>query len=478
MVEDVIHPLLSTYTAAPQWVKSTLGKAYAMIPRRVRYGDVYGITNKEISIVDRAAIVRLAADKLEKTLRVALTEVPAYKEYRHLLTTDLSPDEILQRLPVTTKEDIKADISRYLSASVSPRWRLPAFTGGSTAQPMQFYLHKGVTRAKEYAFIDAFHRRAGMRGGEVILALRGRTVPTASRPGGRLWMYEPIKRHLILSSDHLEPPYMPEYVAAMRQWRPRYIQGFPSAIYPLAVWLKEHPEPEIISAIKGVVLYSENLHDYQLQLMRQVFNGPVLRHYGHSERVLMAATMPDDERYFFWPQYGKFELLDPMGKRIEQAGVLGEIVGTSFDNRVMPFVRYRTGDMAVLSSREHPLLPGYPACERIAGRLQEFVVCHDHRLVSITTLGAAHFTQLASADMIQYEQHRPGHIVLKVVANKDMSTADTIRDIAAAVRAKTQGGCAVEVQQVSKIERTAAGKHKMLIQHLDIRGYLGAAAVE
>jgi phenylacetate-CoA ligase len=43
------------------------------------------------------------------------------------------------------------------------------------------------------------------------------------------------------------------------------------------------------------------------------------------------------------------------------------------------------------------------------------------------------------------------------------------------VRSKTQGGCEVSVQLVPSIERTARGKHRMLIQHLDLSDYLGAA---
>jgi phenylacetate-CoA ligase len=150
------------------------------------------------------------------------------------------------------------------------------------------------------------------------------------------------------------------------------------------------------------------------------------------------------------------------------------VVGTSFDNAVMPFVRYRTGDLAVLSSRAHPSLPGFPVCERIVGRLQEFIVCRDQRLVSITTLGVAHFPELALADAIQYEQSRPGHVVLKVMAEEPLSAAMRER-IAAAVERKTQGGCDVEVVQVESIARTPRGKARMLIQKLDIRRYFGVA---
>jgi phenylacetate-CoA ligase len=211
-----------------------------------------------------------------------------------------------------------------------------------------------------------------------------------------------------------------------------------------------------------------------MEKFREVFGCPIVSHYGHSERVLMAASMPDDDRYFFWPQYGWFELLDAQDRPVTQPGKLGFVVGTSFDNKVMPFVRYRTGDLAVLSDRGHPLLPGFPAVERIAGRLQEFVVCHDQRLVSITTLGVAHFPELASVEAIQYEQEQPGKVVLKVVGETPLASEELHR-IATAVEHKTQGGCDVKVIQVDGIARTPRGKARMLVQHLDIRRYFGAA---
>jgi phenylacetate-CoA ligase len=381
---------------------------------------------------------------------------------------------VLQRLPVTDKLDIKHHTERYLSRSMPAGARMEMFTGGSTRNPMQFYLQKHVTRPKEFAFIQAFRDRLGVTADDLVLALRGRTVPSAGQPGGRLWMHEPIKSQLILSTDYLEKRYMPAYAEALALHRPAYIEAFPSAIFPLARWLAANPLPEFTRGVKGVMLYSENVYGYQMEKLREVFGCPILSHYGHSERVLMAASMPDDDRYFFWPQYGHFELLDAENRPVTQPGKLGFVVGTSFDNKVMPFLRYRTGDLAMLSESEHPRLPGYPACERIVGRLQEFIVCRDQRLVSITTIGVAHFPELAEVDAIQYEQDRPGKLVLKVVADHKL-TADQASRIAAAVAAKTQGGCDVEVVQVDSIARTPRGKARMLVQNLDVRRYFGAA---
>ena len=474
-IEDLLHPLLKHYLEAPRWLSASAGRAYALLPQGIRIGSAYSGFRNEIAEAQGAlAVSRLASRKLEATLRWAIETVPAYRRYEPLLQQAENPLQLLSQLPITSKLDIKRDRDHYVSGAMPVSKRLRMFTGGSTLNPMQFYLQRDLSRPKEYAFMQSFRERLGAGAKELTLSLRGRSVPSAARKGGCLWMLEPIKRQLVLSSDHLEERYMPQYAATLIEHKPAFIEAFPSALYPLARWLTEHPLPEFTSGLRGVMLFSENAYGFQMRLFREVFGCPVLAHYGHSERVLMAASMPDDDRYFFWPQYGWFELLDGAGKPVTQPGVLGHIVGTSFDNRVMPFVRYRTGDLGVLGERGHPELPGYPVCERIEGRMQEFVVCRDHRLISIATIGAAHFPQLADSDAIQYEQRAPGEVTLKIVAPK-APTAEQQRQIAAAFREKTQGGCEARGIRVDTIERTERGKGRMLVQHLDLSRYFGAS---
>ena len=71
-------------------------------------------------------------------------------------------------------------------------------------------------------------------------------------------------------------------------------------------------------------------------------------------------------------------------------------------------------------------------------------------------------------------KHEPGKVVLNVVVASPLRSA-TQRAIARAVELKTQGGCTMTVRAVPRIERTERGKHRMMIQHLDIRRYLGAS---
>lgn len=474
-LEDWLHPFLPSYIGWPQWAKSLLGNTYGLIPASWRRGRSYSAFVDLLRDRSLAAVKRRTRSALGDTLAWALATVPFYSASRHLAEEAIHGDPlyVLAQLPVLSKADYKRNLHQHLSTRMPASARMTTFTGGSTASPMMFFLQKGVTRSREYAFMDDFHARVGLGDKDIVLAMRGRNVPTAVRPGGKVWMYEPIKRQLILSTDHLEPCFMHAYEDALRQFHPPYIQAFPSALYPLARWLSEHPLPEFTEQVRGVMLYSENVPEFQMRLLRKIFHCPVLRHYGHSERVLMAATLPDDDRYHFWPQYGYFELLDESGRSVTRPGELGEIVGTSFDNRVMPFVRYRTGDMAILSDKS-PSLPGYPVVERIEGRLQEFIVTRDHRLISICTMGTAHSEALAGLDALQYEQKEPGRILLRVISRAPLD-GELRHKIARTVEEKTQYGCVADIVQTDSIPRTAGGKHTMLVQHIDISHYLGTA---
>jgi phenylacetate-CoA ligase len=480
--EDMLHPWLGMYTASPQWFKNSLGRAYSALPLGLRKGRHYQQFSHEANLDNECEIAQLANQKLATTLSWAIRSVPAYKQFKNLLRhIDLADPkaqrQILREFPLVSKEDIRRDLNNYLEKSAARRFGLKTYSGGSTATPMMSYLHKGISRTKEYAFMNNFYRRVGVGEQDIILALRGRTVPTAKQAGGKLWMYEPINRQLMLSSDHLERRYMDDYIRTIRAWKPSFIHAYPSAIYPLARWIKENSIPDIAGRIKGVMLFSENVLDHHMSLLKDVFQCPIFKQYGHTEKVLMAASLADDERYFFWPQYGHTELVDAMGNAVTRPGELGELVGTGFDNHVMSFIRYRTGDMAILDDTASTKLPGYPVMTRIEGRRQEFIVCRDHRLIGVCGMGAAHSRDLMEVDSMQYEQKTPGHLILKVVTPRPLSM-ETKQRIIGAMEAKTQGGCTAEVIEVETIARTLRGKHQLLVQHIDISPYLGATVAQ
>lgn len=475
-LEDSLHASLGLYMRAPQWLREVSGRIYRSVPQRLRYGAGYRGFLVDAQRQDGSVLWNEVVVRLEATLQAAAC-VPAFAAYAAAMRNRrVDALQRLRALPLVAKADIKADLVAWVHPQSDPAQRLRMFTGGSTAEPMLFYLQRHVSRVKESAYLQHIeHAMLGAAVGDWTLSLRGRSVASAAAASGRLWATEPIKRHLLFSADHLEARHMPEHVHTLEKLRPRLIHAFPSALFPLARWLADHPAPRFTEHVAGVLLTSENIYDFQRALFAQVFPGAsIVEHYGHSERVLMATATGSPSPASFFPLYGLPELVDAEGHAIDEPGVLGEIVGTGLDNHVMPFVRYRTGDMGMW--QEPPSYQGAArfTMRRIEGRRQEFVVCNDHRLVSITTLGAAHFHELSQVESLQFEQHAAGRLTLRVVHRQGLDSATRLR-IATAVRDKTQGGCEVDVDVVDRIERTERGKHRMLVQHLDLHRYLGAA---
>ena len=71
--------------------------------------------------------------------------------------------------------------------------------------------------------------------------------------------------------------------------------------------------------------------------------------YGHTEGAGMAITFPDSNSLEAMP-IGIMEILDSSGNVLTKAGDEGEVVVTGFNNKIMPFIRYQTLDMAVVGS--------------------------------------------------------------------------------------------------------------------------------
>lgn len=469
-VEDRLYRWLGKYLDAPQWIKTPIGLAYGCLPKRVRYGASYRRFLNEAQLNCPQKLAQLAEARLRSTLRWAAETVPAYASVRPLLREGDPVETWLAAFPLTCRADLKSRPQDYRSVARPAAAELPMQTSGSSSEPLRFLLERGLTRCKETAYIDSFNRRLGLARRAVILSLRGRNVRGAE--AGITHTYDPIKRMLAVSPNHLTPELMPEHLDAARRHRVSGIQGYPSAVYLLASWLAQHdPKSRFAAGIRGIQLFSETVEPFMLDTIRQVFDCPVLLHYGHSERAVMAASMADDPRYFVWPLYGKVELVDRAGRPITRPGQSGEIVVTGFDNRVMPFVRYRTGDIARWSAGPaHPRLPGFAVLERIEGRDSDFIYGRDGRAIPMTSVGGLRPPAFTRVEAVQYEQFEPGRLVVCLQTEQGLGQ-DTRSELQQFFQSKFHGLVDAELKEVDHVLRTPNGKLRTIVQHIGEHGH-------
>ena len=365
----------------------------------------------------------------------------------------------LRKLPLLTKSDLQDHLEDLIAVNYPPKRRVYATTGGSTGIPVGFYLDKIASTAVEWAFIITLWHRVGYREEDSCAVLRGDVVSH-----GGLWEINPFGNLLIMSSYHLTDDRIPLYVERLRQFQPRYIQAYPSAISILARFIVDHNQPPLKN-LEAVLCGSENLYPSQRQLIEQALQCRVFSWYGQSEKVCLAGECEFDPRYHIFPEYGVTELLDECGRPIEAPGQIGEIVGTGFLSRSMPLLRYRTMDMAVYAEglcgrcgRKYRLL------ERVEGRLQEYIVTGTGRYVLMAAINM-HSDVFDNVRQFQLYQDTPGQVIFKVVPKESYGERDAVY-IHRELRTKLGTDTQLAIQLVDSIPRTPRGKYRFLDQRL------------
>ena len=362
----------------------------------------------------------------------------------------------LERLPFVTKELLRDSLEAF-SADWPGRSRVT--TGGSTGIPFGFY-RDPVAFGRELASKAHQYYRVGWREGDRQLVLRGLPIDTPDHI-----QYVPEFEELRCSSYHLVPEHMQVFVARANEYKPKWLRCYPSSGYIFARFLEESGQQ--ITSLEGILCASENLYGYQRAYLTKVFGVRVFSHYGHYEQAALAGYCEHEDTYHVLPQYGIAELIDERGEMVTKPGGVGEIVATSLIMYGTPFIRYRTRDFAVLKGTgcETCGRP-YQVWERIEGRLQEFIVTGTGRHISMTSINM-HDDTFDNVQQFQFEQSTKGELRFHYIPKSTWcdGAAEKIRQ---RLLLKLGSDVDLSMSPVKSIPLTGRGKHRFLIQHLEL----------
>lgn len=382
--------------------------------------------------------------------------------YRRLYDdAGIHPDSIrtfedFKKLPFVTKEMIRDNLDDF---SIKVKGRQYVTTGGSTGIPFGFYRDK-IAFAKELASKAYQYYRIGWKEGDRQLVLRGLVIPSPNHV-----KFYPRFNELRCSSYYLTPEWMELYYKKALNFRPKWIKCYPSSGYIFAKFLKE--KRWNIPGIKGVLCASENLYDFQKELLQEVFGCRVFSHYGHYEMAVLAGFCEFEDTYHVLPQYGYAELIDEKGRSVEKPGAKGEIVATSFIMKATPFIRYRTRDIAILKGWKcNSCGRPYQIWEKIDGRLQEFIITKNNRYISMTSINM-HDDIFDHIYQFQFYQKKKGEVIFRFIP-KTTCNKKIIEDMFRRLKIKLGNDVELIMKPVKEIPLTPRGKHRFLIQKLNL----------
>jgi phenylacetate-CoA ligase len=358
---------------------------------------------------------RIAAAR-EQRLRAFLCHIAEHVPWYQRLFREhgIDPASIdsnaLSRLPTLGKDELRKHAGDF-------KTRLPttlqAFnTGGSSGQPLQFFLGERVShdvaakwRATRWWNVDI---------GDRELVLWGSPIELKAQDRVRRWRDALLRTRLFPAFD-LGERGIRAFIETFREFRPTMLFGYPSAFERIARYAVQQGIDLHSADLRVCFVTAERLYDEQRSAIAKAFGVPVANGYGSRDAGFIAHECPAGGMHIS-AEHLLIETLRPDGSRTAP-GDAGEVTVTHLHTRDFPFLRYRTGDCAVLSERHCACGRGLPLLERIDGRTTDFVYALDgtamHGLALIYVL-----REIPGVEQFRLIQHRIDDLeVLLVVAN-------------------------------------------------------------
>ena len=293
----------------------------------------------------------------------------------------------ISKLPVVTKDMILHQSDALLTTS---KWKLlKNRTSGTTGTPLTVFEDwKSIWR--EQAYFYCYRKRCGYTYGQPLVSLRGNLGKKDTM------MYVHISNTLYLSSYNINEQTVWAYYKGIEKRSPRAIEGYPSSLYNLALLLKDKG---LYCNIPVCFTSSENLLDFQRQLIEERFHTKIFDHYGTTERTIRISESIKHDGYFEDPGYSINEYLKD------------RVISTSLINSAFPLIRYQSSDVVILKENTKD---ERVSIDRIQGRSGNCIKGKDGSIYNNAALTFI-LTYSHNIRYAQFIQKKNGKVLLNIV---------------------------------------------------------------
>lgn len=385
----------------------------------------------------------------------------------HFASAGITPQSIkhlsdLESLPTIDRDSINDNLKQLTTFQASDRDIDYITTGGTGGVPLAFYIGSGRS-SLEYPYLIASWKRIGYQLGTPLAVIRGKIV--SPDRDGLPHEYDPLLRHHYYSNFHMSEENMGRFLDHINTLGTCYLHIYPSSAFNLTRFILRH-KIRLAGNILGILAESENVYPEQRVMVEQVFGCRYFSSYGHTEKLVAAAECEKSNYYHVWPTYGYFELLDTRGRPVRTPGERGEIVGTGFINRAVPFIRYRTGDYATyVGERCEHCGREMPIIKDIRGHnIQEHLVAVDGSLITWSAVNV-HDDTFDHVRQFQFYQDTAGKAILRIVPTEAFHEHD-IDKMTRNLARKFDGRLIFQIEIVESVALSKRGKAIFVDQHI------------
>lgn len=403
----------------------------------------------------------LQLKRLQIFIKNTVENVAYYQQLFSQLS--LTPEDInsladLEKLPFLTKAIIRENfdaIKATNSGTVSP-----FTTGGSSGAPLTFLLGSERVshdvaekwRATKWWDVDI---------GDKEIVAWGSPIELGTQDKVKIIRDKLFRSHLIPAFDLTEKTII-GFIEQIKQLKPKMLFGYPSVFDLIAKTAGKHRIDLTKLGIKVVFVTSERLYPYQREHIEACFSAPVANGYGGRDAGFIAHQCPSGSMHLSAEDI-IVEIVDKEGKVVPD-GEKGEIAVTHLATSDFPFIRYKTGDIAIKSTEPCSCGRGLPVLRDIEGRSTDFVIAEDgtmmHGLALIYIL-----RELEGIEEFKIIQETKQLTRVQVVATKEL-TESLILEITQGFKKRLGKNVKINIEPVNLIPAEQSGKFRFVVSKI------------
>ena len=412
----------------------------------------------------------LISDEIEdmqwKQIRALLwhswNNVPYYRKLME--QANVSPDELADRrslecLPTIDKATINQHRDQLIAINISTNRHVPDSTSGSTGEPLRFLDdRKGLSRTQAAAWRSQFW--VGGSFGSRHAYLWGSDFDVSAYEGFVGKIRSLLWNRLTLPAWRLSNVTAMEFLNTIQHYRPSVLVGYSGALYHWSRLLEF--KRCTIPGLQGIIATAETLYDDWRVKIEDTFGVPVFNRYGARDLKMVAQECPEHKGLHITAENCYVEILN--GNHIARPGELGEIVVTRLENWVMPFIRYRTGDLGVMSGQVCSCGRGLPILDNVQGRVQDAIYTPDGRVITGPFFGRL---MRQCPEIIEYQVHQNSkdHLLIKVISAPP-GILPSQKKIERSIWDYLGDDIIIDFEFVDEIPLTQSGKRRFIISHI------------
>ena len=383
--------------------------------------------------------------------------------------------QTLASWPLLEKELLRHGLQSFTAGN---NWlAAPATTGGTSGVPLKVlrslqaivFEQASIDRLIQVAGADARNSRTAVLRGDNPRDLEISPNPDCEYiNGGRI---------LTMSANAVTHTSAEHVADTIGKFSPQLLCAYPTALETLCRFLRDNDRR---LSIPAVVTSSEVFRADAWRLTEQMLGARIIDYYGQAERIAFAYAMAPRE-YRFSCAYSYVEFIPYDGPALPRSSPhkLYEIVGTSYWNNVLPFVRYRTGDLIRLpadwgASELEELALGLRTFEGVLGRQQEILVCPQS--VRLSGIGCVP-RDMDNVLRLQVVQEGFDDVRIFVLPAAGFCQEDA-ENLLANARVRVPADVNVTVEIASRLERTPRGKTPLIVHRPPVHDALRRQGVE